>query len=66
MSQELEARVIELESIVSYQDQMLEDLNQIVIKQQWSVDDLQKKIEQLNKSVTTVQDSMNDKPPPHY
>ena len=45
MSQDLEARVIELESIVSYQDQMLEDLNQIVIEQQRSVDDLQKKIE---------------------
>ena len=66
MNKELEARVVELESIVSYQDQMLDDLNQIVIEHQRTIDDLETKLVQLSKSLTHVQDSMNDKPPPRY
>ncbi len=66
MNNELETRVIELESIVSYQDQMLDDLNKIVIDQQKAIDELKKNQKQLSKSVSSVQDSMNDKPPPHY
>jgi SlyX protein len=66
MSNDLEKRVIELESIISYQDQMLGDLNEIVINQQNQLDTLEAKVTKVKDSISNVQDTMNDKPPPHY
>ena len=66
MSIDLEKRVVELESIVSYQDQMLEDLNKVIIEQQQQLSKLEEGAKNLKDSISNVQESMNDKPPPHY
>ena len=42
MNNDLEPRIIELESIISYQDQMLKDLNGVIIQQQKHLDELDK------------------------
>ncbi|MCM8533098.1 MAG: SlyX family protein [Lentisphaeraceae bacterium] len=66
MSSDLESRVIELESIVSYQDQMLEDLNGVIIEQQKNIDTFEKELTSLKSSIQSSLEEMNDKKPPHY
>lgn len=66
MSSDLEARVIELESIISYQDQMLEDLNGVIIEQQKKIDNFEKELASLKSSIQNSLEEMNDKKPPHY
>ncbi len=61
----MEARIIELEKKVTYQDDMIETLNSIVTKQQDQIDALEQLIITLQDSVS--QDgTISDTPPPHY
>ncbi len=55
----LETRIVELEIKISYQDKLLEDLNQSIIDQD-------KEIQQLRKLLQQLTDSLRDpSTPPH-
>ena len=66
MESDLEKRIVNLESIISYQDQTIEDLNQVVISQQKEIDKLRDDFGLLKKSFENQQEEPNNKPPPHY
>lgn len=64
----MEDRLTELETKISYQDQIIEDLNMVVIELRKEVEQLQKQCKRL----VTIMDDANIKdanlevPPPHY
>lgn len=64
--EDLEKRIITLESIVSCQDQMLEDLNQVVIDQNKSIEKLRLEIAKQKASIECLQEEPDNRPPPHY
>lgn len=66
MSQEIENRLINLESIVSCQDQVLEDLNSVVISQDKLIYELKKEIKELKQTLQSLSEEQDDRPPPHY
>ncbi len=64
----MEERLTELETKITYQDQIIEDLNNVVIE-------LRKEVESLEKIVKTAIEAKDDSglkdasletPPPHY
>ena len=71
MDKELEQRLIDLEIKFSYQNELLEELNQIVIRQQKEIDLLTKELMQFTGAKSGILDqgikSLKDEtPPPHY
>lgn len=64
----MEKRLIDLEIRISYQDQVIEDLNKVVIELRKKVE----KMELVNKKMLQILDDANLKdsslevPPPHY
>jgi SlyX protein len=66
MESELEKRIVNLESIISYQDQTIEDLNQAVISQSKDIDKLRLEIEKLRAEIQNLREEPDNKPPPHY
>lgn len=67
---DLKNRVVELEIKISHQEDTIEQLNQILIEQQNSMDMLLEQQKVLHQQITKLQDS-NPKegiepPPPHY
>ena len=63
----LEERLAKLEAIISFQDQVIDDLNQVVVEHTRALDELSGNLEKLKKAVTEPQESNdNSKPPPHY
>lgn len=67
----LEERIIELEIRFSHQDDFLQQLNQIVIEQQKTIERLEKEILDLKRSVNTEgmvspNRTLKDDIPPHY
>ncbi|MGO1117072.1 SlyX family protein [Rhodovibrionaceae bacterium A322] len=70
-SGDMESRVMELESRLAHQENMLDDLNGIVVSQQREIDDLTRKLEMMISRVREVEQGgsalpANDGPPPHY
>lgn len=68
---ELQARLIELETKVAFQDQTIETLNAVVTQLQASVDRLTLELAALKTQLRTlspslVADQSEEKPPPHY
>jgi uncharacterized coiled-coil protein SlyX len=63
---ELENRIVNLEAIVSYQDQMLEDLNAVVIAQQKSLDGLLRELQKVKESLVPMDHEPDNRRPPHY
>ena len=66
-----EERLIELETKLAFQETIVEELNEIVTRQQQQLDILQSAIEQLNDrlksaSEETVMEPAQERPPPHY
>ena len=67
-----DARVVDLEVKLGYQEQMLDDLNEFVTRQQGQIDRLEKMVEQLTDSISDVQEASSgprrpeDERPPHY
>jgi SlyX protein len=67
-----DARVVDLEVKLGYQEQMLDDLNEVVTRQQGQIDRLEKMVEQLTDSISDVQEASSgprrpeDERPPHY
>lgn len=65
---ELEQRLIELEVKISYQDKIIEDLSDVLYKQQQQIMSLEKSLDLLKKLVESVGDNeiRGHEKPPHY
>jgi uncharacterized coiled-coil protein SlyX len=66
MENDHEKRLVELEALISFQDQSIADLNDVIVSQQKQIDLLSNAIEKVQSNVTSLQEEPNDKPPPHY
>jgi len=64
----MDERVKELEIKVTYQERLLEELNQAVIEQGKELDGLRRKLALLTDRVKAHErpDEVPDEPPPHY
>ncbi|MDQ6970906.1 MAG: SlyX family protein [Mariprofundus sp.] len=67
----IESRLIELETKISYQDHVIGELNDVVIRQQTQIDQLEKSMlrvhEQLKQSTgSDIARPDEEVPPPHY
>lgn len=66
MRQDMAKRMQLLEEKFEYQDQLLETLNQVIIRQQATIDSLQLEIETLKAAVASgAMEDVNERPP-HY
>jgi SlyX protein len=68
---DIENRIIELETKVSYQDHTIQELNEVVIQQQQQIDQLEKNVNQLSGHLKSLNPSdlarpEEEAPPPHY
>ena len=66
-----EERIIELEIQFTHQDDTIADLNEVILSQQKTIDNLESrllKIESAIKmvSLSNIKDSSEESPPPHY
>ena len=66
-----EDRIIELETKISYQEDLLQDLNNLVVDQQHQIDQLTILTNSLSKQLKEVMFSIHsnsnvDEKPPHY
>ena len=67
----MEERLAELEMRVTFQDQTIQELNDVVTRQQAQIDRLVRELESLKSHVTSLAPSLvipaeEEKPPPHY
>lgn len=64
----MEKRIDELEQKFLYQEHLLEELNEVVTKQQIEIDSLNLKIEKLKQAQeeSQIKNSKDETPPPHY
>ena len=69
-SERLEARITELEIKISYSEDMVDELNHTIFRQQQQIDQLIKQIktlgEQVQNAAPAEQRSLRDELPPHY
>ena len=67
---EIEQRLIELETKIAYQDKTIEDLSDVIYKQDKQILALEKNLELLRMQVQSVQSGDNEirghEKPPHY
>jgi len=68
---DLENHIIELETKVSYQDHIIQELNEVVIRQQRQIDQLEKTVHQISGRLKVLNPSdlarpEEEAPPPHY
>ncbi|MCW8931549.1 MAG: SlyX family protein [Gammaproteobacteria bacterium] len=67
---DIENRVMELEIKNAHQEDTIEQLNQIIIKHQTTLDTLVRHMEQLQNKVSDLQETNTkdspEPPPPHY
>lgn len=68
---DLENRIIELETKISYQDHTIQELNDVVTSQQQQIDQLEKNVNKLSEHLKTQNTSdlarpEEEAPPPHY
>ncbi len=67
----MQERLIELETRLAFQEETLEQLNRIIVRQQTTLDSLQREIDLLKKRLAELQplplaDPKQEPPPPHY
>ena len=67
----MKERLMELEVRVAFQDQTIQDLNEVVTRQQREIDRLVKELEVVKSLLAGLAPSMvipqeDEKPPPHY
>ncbi len=62
--------VIELETRLTYLDDTVEQLNDVISRQQFQIDKLERVLEKLTKEYSDIKDQISpeivDVPPPHY
>ena len=67
---EIIERIMELEIRSAHQEDTIEQLNQIVIKQQLTIDNMVNHIDRLKTQISNLQESAGkeapEPPPPHY
>ncbi|MBV7388846.1 SlyX family protein [Pasteurellaceae bacterium TAE3-ERU1] len=64
-------RIAELETKITFQEGLIDDLNQALITQQFALDKLQQQVRLLAQKLTDLQPSniasmSEETPPPHY
>lgn len=62
----MEDKLIALENTIAFQDRKLEELSQIIYKQQIQIDTLYKDLEQIRSQFKNISEEAQDKRPPHY
>ncbi len=66
----MENRMIELETKCSYLEHMVQELNEVVTRQQGQIDSLEKTMQQLRDYMRTIEAPQSrpeqEAPPPHY
>jgi SlyX protein len=66
----IDDRFANLESQILYQDRTIDDLNEVVTKQQDQIDRLTMELERLRQALVSMQeggiDRTEEPPPPHY
>ena len=67
----LEDRIAELEMKIAFQEQLLDELNQALVQQQFDMDKIQLQLRYLAGKLKDMQPSNNasqaeETPPPHY
>lgn len=62
----LESRIIDLEIKFSHQEDLLEQLNQIVTKHEFTIDRLIKEVNELKLTSISGQSDGGQEKPPHY
>lgn len=67
----MENKIIDLQSKLAFQDETINDLNEVITDQQNQLDQLREDIRLLNLRMTSVAESSNvteekEPPPPHY
>jgi SlyX protein len=68
---DLDNRIIELETKVSYQDHIIQELNEAVTGQQQQIDAMEKHLKQMSEHMKAINPSdparpEEEAPPPHY
>lgn len=63
--------IIELQTRIAFQDGVIEQLNQVVTRQQTQIDRLQRQFDKLNGQIENLQQDQvvrqaDELPPPHY
>ncbi|MAC91914.1 MAG: SlyX protein [Woeseiaceae bacterium] len=62
--------LVKIETKLSYQEDLLDQLNSIIIKQQKEIDSLKRELLLLQEKITTINESSEntnmDERPPHY
>ncbi len=66
MSNDLEARIVELEIRYSHQEHLLEQLNEVVREQRDLIDRLSHAIDDLRATQASDGEAPPNEPPPHY
>lgn len=68
----LNQRICELETKLSFQENTIEDLNNVIINQQFSLDKIQQQLRLLAQKMRNLEPNNNiasqseETPPPHY
>ena len=67
----LEDRIAELEMKIAFQEQLLDELNQALVQQQFNMDKIQLQLRYLARKLKDMQPSniasqTEETPPPHY
>lgn len=67
----MENRIIDLESKLAFQDETINDLNEVITDQQHQLDQLREEIRLLNLRISSVAENSSvseekEPPPPHY
>jgi len=67
----MENRLIELETRLAFQDNSLQELNAVVVRQQREIDTLTRELETLKAQIRTLAPELvasraDETPPPHY
>ena len=65
-----DSHLVTIETKLSFQEDLLDQLNSIIIKQQKEIDSLKRELLLLQKKITTINESTEnidiDERPPHY
>ncbi len=67
----MDDRLIELESRLAFQDHTLQELNDVIVRQQRDIDDLRRDLEALRAQLKALAPALvasrgEETPPPHY
>jgi SlyX protein len=63
---ELEARIVDLELRFMRQEKLAEELNDVLVEHERTIDRLVAELRTLRQQVGALGEPMKDEPPPHY